>query len=89
MKKLVLCLVLLSSVSFADDHDEKDGKKSFAEKKAMALSKIDARMGKLGELKSCIQSAADMEATKVCRQKHKASMDEMMPKRRGKKNKDK
>lgn len=82
MKKIVLCLVLVSQFAFADHHEEGEGKgKTFEEKKANALSKIDMRISKMQELKSCISAATDMAATKACREKHKASMKGMMPKR--------
>lgn len=83
MKKIVLCLVLVSQFAFAQKSEDGEGKgKTFEEKKAHALSKIDMRIGKMQELKSCISAAADMAATKACREKHKASMKEMMPERK-------
>jgi len=72
MKKIiVLSLCLLSLNSFADHHDEKEGK-TFEEKKAKALEGIEKRISFINETKACVSSATNDAGLKACREKMKA-----------------
>lgn len=64
--KFILCLVLLfSNSTFAEE------KTGFEDRKKEALSRIEERIQKLQEHKSCISAAADKEAFKACHGKMK------------------
>jgi hypothetical protein len=72
MKKIiVLSLCFLSFNSFADHHDEKEGK-TFEEKKAKALEGIEKRISFINETKACVSSATNEAGLKACREKMKA-----------------
>jgi hypothetical protein len=72
MKKIiVLSLCFLSFNSFADHHDEKEGK-TFEEKKAKALEGIEKRISFINETKACVSSATNDAGLKACREKMKA-----------------
>lgn len=77
MKKILLMSLCLVSLSAFSDDDMKDDGKPFEEKKAMMLTKIDERIAKMNEHKSCVQAAADKEAMKACHQKMKEHRKEM------------
>ncbi len=51
-------------------------KEVFAEKKKMALNRIEERLKGLSEAKGCISAAQDMKALKNCRQTSKAMRKE-------------
>jgi hypothetical protein len=70
-KMIILSLCCLSLNSFADHHDEKDGK-TFEEKKAMALEGIEKRISFINETKACVSSATNDAGLKACREKMKA-----------------
>ena len=70
MKKFFLVALCLASLSVFADEDKMEGK-SIDEKKAMIVSKIDERIAKMNEHKSCVQGAADETALKACHQKMK------------------
>jgi hypothetical protein len=76
---LIFALCLISTGSFADHHEEMQGK-TFEEKKAMMIKKIDTRISYINEMKSCISAATNEEAIKVCREKMK-SHKELMKKK--------
>lgn len=70
--KWILSLMLVLSFSVY----AKNGK-GFAERKAKAVEHLSKRISILEAAKSCISSAADKGALKVCRNSQKASMKKM------------
>ena len=77
MKKILFVITCFTAFTvFAYDVMKDDGK-SFEEKKSMMLSFIDQRIANLNEHKSCIQSAVDKEALKVCHAKFKEEREEL------------
>lgn len=70
MKYLSVALLVLSFNVFADHHE---GKKSenFEEAKKHVLSNMDQRIQSLQEAKTCVSSATNRDAMKVCRSKIK------------------
>ncbi len=77
MKKILLAITCLSSLSvFADDAMKDDGK-NFEEKKSMMLSFVEQRIANLNEHKTCIQAASDKEALKACHVKFKDEREEL------------
>lgn len=76
MKTLLIAYLLLGSVAaFADHHEEWD-KLPFPEKKAKVSEKLDMKIKKLQEHKTCVDSAADEAALKTCKEKMKKDMKE-------------
>lgn len=68
MRALILILLLLPALSFADQKQE-----NLNEVKAKIASNIDKRISNLNTFKSCIQSASSRDQMKACREKHRAS----------------
>ena len=68
MKLITLVFGLISFSAFAED------KQFFEKMKAMKLANIEKRIAYINELKSCVTSAADKEAMKVCNEKHNSDM---------------
>lgn len=82
MKLLIALIIALPLMVFADHHEEGGKGKSFSERKAHAVKKVDERISRLQEHKSCIQGAADKKAMKACRDKQKEYRKEMKHKRK-------
>lgn len=77
MKKLLAIVLCLGSLmAYADNLEEKDGKK-FEEKKAMLTENIDKRIINLNEMKACVAGAKDKSSLKECRKKMKEFKDDM------------
>lgn len=76
MNKVILVLVVfMGSVAFADHHEEMKGEK-FETQKAKVLEKIDKRIKAMNEHKSCVSAAKDKAALKACRGKMKETRGE-------------
>jgi len=74
----VLSLVVAAAAFAADSGTAPQGPgKSFEEQKADILKHIDTRMSSLQEGKACVQAAKNHDDLRVCRQKHRAEMDQM------------
>jgi hypothetical protein len=75
MKVLFVTLLCLGSLSaFAEKPEEG---KTFEEKKAHSLSRIEEKLKNLNDSKTCVTSAADENALKACREKMRAHRKDM------------
>lgn len=76
MKLVLASLFMMGSVAFADHHEGKMGE-NFETHKQEALKRIDERLAKLQEHKTCVTAAANGDAMKACHEKMKAFREEM------------
>lgn len=68
-------LLFCPTLSFAKEGDNEKSKAKRLEKiKEITLKKLDQRISNINQLKSCISSAADMKAVKICRDESKQRM---------------
>lgn len=80
MKTLLIASLLLGSVgAFANHHEEWD-KLPFAEKKTKISDKLDMKIKMLDENKTCVDSAKDDAALKICTDKMKEQKKDMKEK---------
>ncbi|MBD64351.1 MAG: hypothetical protein CME62_04040 [Halobacteriovoraceae bacterium] len=76
MKFLFAALLVLSCLSFADDHEGMKGK-NFDKMKAKALDHIVNRQQNLTKFKACVEAAKDKDALKTCRKENMKRNKEM------------
>lgn len=80
MKTLLIASLLFGSVgAFANHHEDWD-KLPFAEKKAKISNKLDMKIKMMDENKTCVDSAKDAAALKVCTDKMHEQKKEMKEK---------
>ena len=72
MKKFILATSLITGLLGTQVFGETD---NFQEGKTKAIRKVEERMAKLGEMKTCIESATDWKAIKACHDTMKAWND--------------
>lgn len=70
MKFIYLAALLIPFAAHAEEADK------FPEHKAKMISQLEERIGKMQELKSCAEKAADKEALKACHKGMKEWRDE-------------
>ncbi len=83
MKCAVLISLFLLSTSLLAKGD-----KNFEEKKSKILDMLEKKVANMNEHKACVSSASNMDALKVCKEKHKEQKKAFRDHRRAMKSED-
>jgi hypothetical protein len=76
MKKALVVAAISLALAGSAFAAEGDNAQTFEQKKAEMLKKIENRINKMQEDRSCVQSAKDHDSLKACNEKRKKMIEE-------------